>query len=60
VKKLTRLERAYLARHVCWLCDQRLDRDSCAAAFGPPCSRSQRHQRRMDCLKHYRPRRRTA
>jgi hypothetical protein len=61
MQKLTRLERRYLSRRICWLCDQRLDRTVCLAFHEPRCTREQMHERRLKCLEHYRPRqRRTA
>jgi hypothetical protein len=50
----TRLQKRYLHRHVCWLCEQPLDRDWCGAMF-ERCSQEIMDKRRADCLTHYRP-----
>jgi hypothetical protein len=53
--KLTRLQKRYLSRRICWLCEQPLDRDWCGAIY-EQCPEEVREERRLDCLKHYRPR----
>ena len=53
----TRLQKRYLSRFVCWFCEARLDRDLCLG-FGERCSTEIIEQRRANCLKHYRPRKR--
>ena len=54
----TPLQKRYLHRHVCFLCDMRLDSDFCLSMYGPRCSEKTKGKRRADCLKHYKPRRR--
>jgi hypothetical protein len=52
---LTEGERRFLARHQCWFCDQRLDKDFCGAIY-ESCAPDTRERRRQECLRHYRPR----
>lgn len=52
---MTRHERRYLSRRSCWLCDQRLDRDSCGSLV-EKCSIEVRNRRREACLARYKPR----
>jgi hypothetical protein len=51
------LERRYLSRRVCALCDTPLDR-GWRGAIHESCWEKVRERRCTDCLKHYRPRRR--
>ena len=53
---MTPLEKRFLRRRVCALCEQRLDRDSCAALFSPRCSPELIAERRRKCLETYKPR----
>lgn len=53
---LTRAERRFLSRRVCWLCEQRLDRDVCLARYRPTCSPEEMATRRRLCLRTYKPR----
>jgi hypothetical protein len=53
---MNRNELRYLRRRECWFCGQRLDRDSCGAIY-ESCTAEIRKQRRIACLKSYRPRR---
>ena len=55
VGKLSRLERLYLSRRACFLCEARLDRDECFA-IGERCSQAVRDERRRKCLATYKPR----
>jgi hypothetical protein len=53
----TKLQKRYLKRFVCFLCEQPLSRDDCAAIYGDwKCTAEIIEQRRADCLTHYRPR----
>jgi hypothetical protein len=52
----TRLQKRYLSKRVCWLCEIPLDSDYCGAIWGDRCSRETVEKRRADCLAHYRPR----
>jgi hypothetical protein len=54
-RPLTKGEKRYLRRFVCYLCDQRLDRGWCGAVFGR-CSDEIMEERRRNCLRSYRPR----
>jgi hypothetical protein len=56
---LTRLEKRYLSRYLCFLCEARLDRDDCYAT-GWRCPEKVMIKRRADCLKNYKPRSRPA
>ena len=55
VESLTKLERKYLSRRLCMLCEARLDRDHCYAIY-ETCTKENRDQRRADCLTEYKPR----
>jgi uncharacterized protein with PIN domain len=52
LKALTKLERRYLKRRVCMLCDQPLSSVGCGAIFDE-CPEEVRVDRRKDCLKHF-------
>lgn len=52
----TKLQRRYLSRRVCFLCEQPLNSDYCGAIFEGKCAPEVIEQRRSDCLKEYRPR----
>jgi len=51
----TRLQKRFLSRHICWLCELPLDRDWCGA-IGERCPQAVIEQRRADCLATYKPR----
>ena len=51
----TRLERRFLSRRECLLCEQRLHRTECGSLY-EPCSAETRAERRRKCLETYRPR----
>ena len=51
---LTKLEKLFLSRRECAWCNQRLDRNSCAA-IEEPCEDSDIINRRKRCLKTYKP-----
>lgn len=53
---LGRLERQYLSRRVCALCEHRLDLPGCGVLFDDPCQEDIRIKRRNKCLSKYRPR----
>ena len=53
--KLTKLQKRYLHRHVCWLCELPLDRNDCGA-MGDRCTHEEIEERRARCLAHYKPR----
>jgi hypothetical protein len=55
VESLTKLERRYLSRRFCMLCEARLDRDSCSSIYGK-CKKENRDERRANCLAEYKPR----
>lgn len=55
VESLTKLERQYLSRRVCYLCEAKLNTDHCYAVY-EKCTKETRDKRRADCLSHYKPR----
>jgi hypothetical protein len=57
-QSLSRNQRRYLSRYVCYLCGMPLDRDDCGAIgmLDGGCSQQVRDKRRTDCLSQYRPR----
>ena len=57
LKYLSHNEKRFLSRRVCWLCEQRLDRNECLAFIGR-CTPEQMAERRRKCLETYKPRRR--
>ena len=57
IRELAKNARRYLSRRVCWLCDQPLSRDVCAA-FYETCTEGVRKLRRESCLAEYKPRKR--
>ena len=52
---LTPLQRRYLSRRLCWLCDYPLNRTGCPEGVDP-CTEEVRIERRKCCLKEYKPR----
>ena len=55
LETLTRLEKAWLKRRVCWLCEMRLDRNACGS-MGARCTTEQHDARRGKALASYKPR----
>jgi len=53
---LSKLEKLFLSRRVCGLCEQALHRNSCGAIWDG-CKDSDIISRRKSCLETYRPRR---
>ena len=56
LRALTRNQKRYLSRRVCWLCEMPLHRDSCSSLPGRRCTAADRARRRQACLAQYRPR----
>jgi len=52
---LNKLEKLFLSRRVCGLCEQALDRNLCGSIWGG-CEDSDIISRRKSCLKTYKPR----
>jgi hypothetical protein len=55
MEKLTKLERKYLSRHICWLCEIKLHNGYCGGF--EKCPEDVMAKRRADCLAEYKPRR---
>ena len=56
---LSRLEKRFLSRRICWLCEQQLDLPRCGSMYGDTrqdCTKDIRVERRKECLKTYKPR----
>jgi hypothetical protein len=53
---MNKLEKRFLSRRGCFLCEARLDQDVCGA-IGDRCSKEMMEKRRRDALKTYKPRR---
>lgn len=51
--KLTKQQKNRLKRHVCWMCEQRLDRNSCSGIY-ERCPQDVMDKRAIDCLQHSR------
>jgi len=54
LKALSRNEKQFLYRHLCGWCDQRLDANFCSA-IRDGCNAQVRIERRVECLKSYKP-----
>jgi hypothetical protein len=58
VNALSKLEKRFLSRRCCGLCDHPLDQAGCSAIY-EACPEELRMDRRTRCLKTYKPRRRS-
>jgi len=53
---LTKKERRYLSGRICRLCELPIDRKGCLAISTNACTEQSRNERRMRCLREYKPR----
>lgn len=59
LKTLTKNEKAFLARHICAWCDQKLNRTNCSAIYDT-CTDEDKIKRADACLATYKPRQRSS